>query len=298
MRRELIAWELRKLWSLPMFPVFLLLCLVFNVLLITGSRYNNDYVRYVSEVTERVGGQMGADFDTSLAELPQSEYRDTLIAQTAGATDIYEDYDTAQISDLYVEIYHLTGAAAAAIEQKCDKLQDSVGTLAAQDASLSLSAAGMTKPLMESLFYTACRAVILEGMLLAVLMALYSCGCEKLSRTEHIVYSTRTGRNVQYAKAAASALSALISYLVLAAATITVFVLLWKPGAVWDASMSSQFNYYIAIIYKLPFITWAPFTMRGYLAATLALSTAVLLIFHGLGFASGLLTGDAYKGFL
>ncbi|MHB8061787.1 MAG: hypothetical protein ACYDG2_04000 [Ruminiclostridium sp.] len=297
MRRELIAWELRKLWSLPMLPIFLLLCLAFNVLLITGSWYSDDYVRYVSEVTERVGGQMGADFDAALAELPQSEYRDALISQTVGATDIYEDYDTAQISDLYVDTYHLTGAAAA-IERKCEELQESVGTLAAQDASLSLSAAKMTKPLMESLFYTACRAVIFEGMLLAVLMALYSCGCEKLSRTEHTVYSTRTGRNVQYAKAASSALSALLSYLILAVATVAVFELLWKPGAIWNASMSSQFNYYTAVIYKLPFITWAPFTVRGYLAATLVLGAAVVLIFHGLGFIAGLLTGDAYKGFL
>jgi hypothetical protein len=103
-------------------------------------------VRYVGEVTEHIGGQMGADFDTALANLPQSEYRDTLISQTAGATDIFDDYDATQISDLYLDTYiHLTGVAANAVERKCEKLQDSINTLAAQDASLSLSAAKMTK---------------------------------------------------------------------------------------------------------------------------------------------------------
>jgi hypothetical protein len=140
---------------------------------------------------------------------------------------------------------------------------------------------------MDSLFETACHAVILEGMFLAALMALYSCGCERLNRTELSVYSTRTGRKVQYAKVTASALSILLSYLFLAAATVAVFELLWKPGLVWNASMSSQFSYYTAAIYKLPFITWIPFTVRGYLVATLALGMAVVLIFHGLGFISG-----------
>ena len=62
--------------------------------------------------------------------------------------------------------------------------------------------------------------------------------------------------------------------------------------------MASQFNYVTAFGMKLPFLTWTSFSIAGYLAATLALGLAVVLLFHGLGFAAGLIANSAYRGFL
>lgn len=298
MRKDVLTWELRKLWSLPMIPVFMILCIAFNMLIIFATRNGNEYVRYIIEVTEEIGGQMGGSFDRLLSAHLDSKYKNTLISETSGAVDIFSQFDATEIGELYINTYKLTGAQADRLERKYNKLQDTVKILDEQDASLSLSAAGMTRSLTDALFQYLCRAVITEGLLLTVLMALYSSGYEKLNRTALSVYSTRTGRGIQRAKFAASTLSALGTYVLLAASSVGVFALLWDMGPIWNASMSSQFNYIISMGLELPFVTWKRFTVAGYLAATLGLGAMVVLLFHGFGFVFGLLTGDAYKGFV
>ncbi|NLO85607.1 MAG: hypothetical protein GX096_09295 [Clostridiales bacterium] len=297
----LIRWELKKVSSVPMFAVFLVICFCFNTLLVLSSRFDHDpdeYAAYVTDVTGEIGGQMGAAFDLAASDIPASTRRDLLIAQTRGAVDILDDYDAAQIYHVYSEVYQVSGSADERLEQKFIALGTSVKKLAELDASLSVCAAGMTKPLLDSLFGTLCRAVITQGMLLAVLIALYSCGYEGLSRTETIAYSTKTGRSVQQSKLVASAIASLAAYVLLALASLAVFEVVWELGSIWNASMSSQFYYVSSVGVSFPFLTWSPFTVGGYLLATLLLGAAVVLIFHLLGFASGLLVGNTYYGFM
>lgn len=301
MKRELVLWELRKLLSVPMFSVFLLICVCFNCFLILSDRYGNDggdYVSYISEVTAEARGQMGAEFDLELEKLPSSRYKDMLISETYGKADILEDYDTAQIAGFYMRHLQITGAAAGKLENKFFRLQESVRRLADSDASMSLAAAGMTKPLLNGLFNTLCRVIITEGMILAVLLALYSCGCEGIFRTDATVYSSKTGRAVQKSKLAASAVASLAAYGLLAIVSVSVFALVWRLGPIWSASMSSQFYYVGVMGMAFPFLSWTPFTVGGYLAATLLLGAAVVLVFHLMGFSAGLLAGNTYYGFL
>lgn len=284
-----------------MFAVFLLLCIGFNSFLILGNPYANDqgsYIDYVAEVTEEIGGQMGTQFDAALEALPASIHRDILIPESYGAVDILDNYDASQIYDFYANLYIIHGSAAQRMEHKFEMLQTSVDELAQQDASLSLSAAGMTKPLLDNLFQKLCRAVITEGMILSVLMALYACGYEGLSRTQTSVYSSKTGRTIQKSKLVASAIAALVAYGFLATASLAVFALAWRLGPIWDASMSSQFYYVTSMGAIFPFLTWSQFTVGAYLAATLLLGAAVVLIFQLLGFAAGLFVGNAYYGFV
>lgn len=301
MRWELIRWELKKLCTVPMFAVFLLLCLGVNSFLILGNRVGNDggsYVDYVAAVTGEIGGQMGREFDGALAQSKATAYRETLISETYGATDILERYDTSQIYEYYTSLYQISGSAAQRLERKYEWLQGSADQLAARDASLSLSAAGMTKPLLDSLFKVLCRMVITQGMILGVMMALHSYGYEGLSRTEAGVYASRTGRAVQKSKLAASAIGALAAYALLAAGSLLVFVLAWNLGPIWSASMSSQFYYVRATGVVFPFLTWSHFTVGAYLGATLLLGGAMVLIFHLLGFGAGLIMGNTYYGFV
>ena len=302
MNRSWICWEVRKLWEMPMIPIFLLLCLGFNTLIILGNRSGSDadsYVSYVSGVAQKIGGQMGEEFSRALARLPdENKFKDQLISETLGREDTLDEFDTSRLSDLYIGKFRIQGLAAGFLEQKYRILDSKVKKLADEDASMSLAAAGKTKELMNALFQKMCRAVITEGILLAVLMALYSSGCDGLSRTVPILCSSRAGRRIQLSKAAASGLSAAAAYIILAAGAVLIFTCVWNPGPIWDANMSSQFNYITAFGMKLPFLTWTSFTIAGYLSATLMLGLAVVLIFHSLGFAAGLTANSAYRGFL
>ncbi len=301
MSGELLRWELRKLLGVPMLGIFLMLCLCFNLFFVMSERYDNagaDYLSFLVEAEGYAGGQMGPEFDAALAALPSSEYGRQLISETQGAEDILEEYDTSGLVRFYAQYYPMSGAAEELLERKFQRLQFSVEELAARDASLSLAAAGMTKPLLSSLFGTLCRLIITEGLLLAVLLALYSCGYERQHRTEASVYTTRTGRSVQAGKLIASAMTALGAYGLLAGLSLLAFSLAWRLGPIWEASMSSQFYYISALGRAFPFLSWTHFTIAGYLTATMLLGGAVVLIFHLLGFAFGLFTGNAYSGFL
>lgn len=301
MKMDLVVWEIRKLWTLPMIPVYLALCITFNLLFLINGRYgmaDSEYTCFVLEVSEEIGVQMDNSFKERIRKLQESEYQKRLLAETEGAGDILEQYSTADMADLYIRLFGVTGKTAGALEWKYSRLQEAVNVLAEQDASLYLSAAGMTKRLMDELFGKLCRAVITEGILLAALMALYSCTSEKGSRTQQTVYVTRTGRGIQKTKAAAGLVSSLASYGVLAGISVLLFESMWRLGPIWRASMSSQFHYLNIAGIKVPFLTWIPFSVAQYLAATLLLGIIIVFIFYGLGFAAGLTAQNAYKGFV
>lgn len=301
MRKELIGWELRKLWSLPMIPVFLALCMAFQLVLILTWRYGHwggEYVQYVEEVTGEAGGLMGREFDQKAAALSSAPYKELLIAQTAGAEDILEDFDTGELAEYYIGKFRMTGAVETALERKYEGLQERIRELAASDASLSLNAAGMTKPLWEELFERLCKILLTQGLLLAVLTALYVCGSEKMNRTACLVYTSHRGRRIQREKAAAGLLSSVLSYGILAGTTVLGFQAAWRPGKIWQASMSSQFYYVGDLGVKLPFVAQLDFTVAGYLAATIFLGLFVVVLFYGLGYCAALFAGNAYQGFL
>ena len=298
MSGSLIEWELKKLWSLPMVPIFLVMCMGLNLLIVGVIQYERreaaDFVSYIVDVTDTIGGRMGPDFDAALSALPESERKGTLINQTSGAEDLFDDFDSSAFGGGIIAWYGVNGKLEDILTQKYARFQAAVDTLAESDASLDMAAAGATKGLYDHLLQTLCQVLTMEGMLLAVTMALYACGSEKISRTHLAVYASATGRRIQLSKALASLLSSLGGYGLLCLVTVSVFAVLWRLGPIWHESVSTRFYY----DFFGPFATWRPFSLAGYLAAKLALGAALTAIFHVLAVASGLLTGDMYRGFM
>lgn len=299
MSGALIRWELKKLWSLPVIPIFLALCLGLNLFVAGITWYERrdaaEAVDYIADVSETVGSRMGPALDTALAALPEHKWRDVLIEAVAEREDVYEDFDAAAFGEETVRMYGVTGPVADRIRAKYEKFQTSVDALASLDTSLDMAAASITSELYPRLLATLCRLITGEGILFAILLAMYAVGSERVSRTEQTVYATRRGRTVQKSKWAASLLSALWSYLLLCLAAVGAFACFWRLGPIWGESVSTQF-------YMLPFfgyfLTWRPFTLAGYLAAELAMGLGLVAVFHGLAAAAGLTAGDMYRGFL
>lgn len=298
MSPSLLLHELRKLWSLPMLPIFLLMSLIFNTALCAASLETCGYLPYIRHITATVGSQMGPDFDRALARTADAPGKAMLTKETAGRADSLEALDAASLGELYISRCQISGPAAQRLRDKYDQLAASVQLLAQQDASLSLAAAGLTKPLLHALFYRLGRAVLTESLLLAVMIALYLTGFERLHRTEALVYTSRRGRRIQLDKLGAGGLSVIVCAILLAALSTLAFACLWRLGPIWQASMASQFNYTASFGLRLPFIPWRPLSIAGYLAATWLLSVVVSLAFYLLSFAAGVALADAYQGFL
>lgn len=297
---ELVKWEVKKLLSLPMIFIFMVLCILFNLFMAYSFSWGEgvEYVQFINKVTKEIGGQMGEEFDRMAAALPEQEGREWLLAETSGRTDLFEGYQTVEIADYYIGYFGMTGFVADALERKYTKLQGRVEELAERDASMDLAAAGMTRVLLEHLFGQLCRMVITEGMLLAVFLALYLCGNEQMQRTHWIVYTTRTGRLIMREKWAAGIGVALLGYGILAGSMVGGFAGIWRMGEIWKADLSSQFYMVSDLGAWLPFVSWADFTVGGYLAAVIGMGAVVVAIFYGLGFLFGLLVRHMYGGFL
>lgn len=299
MSASLIKWELRKLWSLPMVPVFLALCLALDLFVVGLAWYAQrdaaGAVGYIAGVSERAGTRMGPALDAALASLPADSRRDALAAAVKDAEDVYEGLDAAALGEGFLRMYQMTGPAAERVRAKFARFQSAVDTLAARDAALDMAAASVTPELYPHLLFDLARLVTGEGILFAMLLALYAAGSERVTRTAQTVYASRIGRRVQESKYAASLLSALGSYALLCLIAIGAFALLWPLGPIWGESVSTQFYRLNLFGY---FLTWQPFTLAGYLAAELALGLGLVVVFHGLAAAAGLLAGDMYRGFL
>lgn len=278
--------------------VFLLLCMVFNILLIAGNCYGSDYVSYVKEARQVTGNRLGAEFDSRAAKLPESDYKQDFVSEAKGAEDIFENYDTGELVQIYLSQYRITGWVADILEWKYQKQGQRVQELARQDASMDVAAAGMTEELFSFLFQKLCRAMVTEGMLLAVFMALYICGSEWMARTWPVVYTSRRGRAVQIEKLAAGALCAIASYVAITGVSSAVFAAVWKLGDIWEADMSTQFYSIASMGLKLPFIPWTTFTLRGYFMAVLAMGGIVVLVFYSIGYFWGLVMKNSYAGFV
>ena len=88
--------------------------------------------------------------------------------------------------------------------------------------------------------------------------------------------------------------AALCLYALLVLLTLGPYLLLWDYGGIWSASVSSQFNYFVDMLYARPFLTWADFTVGSYFAAMVAAGGALVAVFTLMGAVAGLLIGNTY----
>ena len=132
--KTLLGWEIKKLCEMPMLFLFIILCILFNVILTASDQYGADYVSYVKEVRDAAGSRMGAEFDQRLLKLPdEDEHKSILIEETKGAKDLFEEYDALMTARRYLGAYHMTGWVADVMEWKYQKQNQQVHRLANHD---------------------------------------------------------------------------------------------------------------------------------------------------------------------
>lgn len=290
--------ELQKLCRIPALHVFVMLCIGFNLLLVTGSVYGEDEIACVRQARELAGDRMGADFSKKAAALPDSVQKEWLLNQTKDAADILEGYDTGRTAQQIIKNFRIEGWAAEALQWKYQRQSSRIRALIRRNASMDVGAAGMTTDLFDALFTKLCRAILAEGILLAVFTALYLCRREYMERTWQTIYTTKHGRRIQREKGFAGLLYAAAAYGMLAVVSCLIFAKAWQLGRIWDTDMATQFYGIHYMGMELPFVPWADFQMHSYLAAVLSLGLVLVVIFYMLGHLAGLMAKNTYTAFL
>ena len=156
---NLAVYEWRKLFRLPALWAFLALCLAFNGLLIaTLSPYDRAFFNETSQTAKALGQRVDEDFLAGLDAIPATENRDLLRQSVTGMEDIFETYDTGELSDFYAGVVEKSPLAVTWMTWKYDLLASRVEHLAQTDAALDLYAGLATYGSHQFLFGALFRA--------------------------------------------------------------------------------------------------------------------------------------------
>ena len=216
---NLAVYEWRKLFRLPALWAFLALCLAFNGLLIaTLSPYDRAFFNETSQTAKALGQRVDEHFLAGLNAIPATENRDLLRQSVTGMEDIFETYDTGELSDFYAGVVEKSPLAVTWMTWKYDLLASRVEHLAQTDAALDLYAGPATYGSHQFLFGALFRAILCESAILAMLGTLYLLGYEGMHRAEGLACASRTGRKLRRVKVlaalqASAALYGLLAYL-------------------------------------------------------------------------------------
>lgn len=294
----LAAWEWRKLFRLPALWGFLAMCLAFNGLLLWEEDSLRQPFNEAGAIAKELGQRVDVAFLEGLEDLPRTEYGDLVLAAARDMTDIFEGYDTQDLAGLYGDVVKGSPAAVRLMKWKYALMAERVAHLSGTGAAMDLYAGPVTHDAHQFLYDTLFRAVVTESLLLGMLSMLYLLSCEEQRRTVSLVCASRTGRRLYGKKVLAGLTAAVFLYALLAAVTLGIYFCLWDYGGVWEASVSSQFNYLTDMLFRRPFLTWGDFTVAGYLAAMLALGAALTAAFALLAAVCDLLLRNAYAAAL
>jgi len=262
----LFWYELKKLLSTTALWVFILLCIAFNVWAIPG------WLR-------------GVELDTS----------------THFTANVFENHDTETIAEAYISILNLTGRVAERMRIKYAALQPVVDEKALSGESFCPYFGPHTQVMHLNLFHNVAGVLgrlYMQGILLAVLLALLAVGYEQINNTEHAVYTTKTGRRILRYKIFACLAAGIGVFALLSAITLAVYFSMFDFRDVWGSSVSSGFNYIVDIIGARPFTTWHSFTVVSYFWASLGVALALVVCFSLMGVIIATLSKNAYIGFL
>ena len=277
---SLAVYEWRKLFSLPALWAFLVLSLLFNTFLIcTLSEQDRAFFNDTSADAALLGQRVDQAFCNGLAKLPETENRGFLLQSVTGLEDTFETYDTGILKDFYTEVVKASPTAASWMAWKYDALSKRVEHLAQTDAGMDLYAGPVTQGSHQFLFGTLMRAILGEAGIAAMLGTLYLLGYEGMHHTESLACASRTGRDLRRTKVLASLGASLALLVLVAVPALGLYFVRFDYGGIWNASVSSQFNYLSDMMLVRPFLTWGDFTVAGYLAAALTLGAALTAAF-------------------
>ena len=292
---NLAVCEWRKLFRLPALWAFLALCLAFNGLLIASlSPYDRTFFNETSQTAKALGQRVDEDFLANLDAMPATENRDLLLQSVTGIEDIFETYDTGELADFYAGVVEKSPLAVTWMTWKYGLLAERVEHLARTDAALDLYAGPATYGSHQFLFGTLFRAILGESAILAMLGTLYLLGYEGMYRTEGLACASRTGRRLQRMKVLAALPASAAMYGLLAVCSLVPYFVLYDYSGIWEASVSSQFNYFSDMLVVRPFLTWGDFTVAQYLAAALPLGAVLTAVFSLLASVCGTLVRSPY----
>lgn len=293
--------ELKKLYSSITLWALIILFLTFNILLIVSSSWNK-YPDFIGKTSHKTGYILNENFYDKLLQIQVSNmetaYLEQLKLDVHQIGDVFDDYIITDVGEKYIAASGAPDKFAETIRSKYSELQKIVDKKAESNESMTLYFGTATYNMHQLLFKNLIGWLIIEGILISVLLILLSLGYENSNRTESVVYSTKTGRNILRAKFAASISTGLGVYLLLAIITFVIYFSVNDYSGIWGSSISSVFNYRYDMIAGIrPFVTWHSHSVFTYFLVTVCMSVGLIFVFALMAFIVGIMIRNSYISF-
>lgn len=298
---DIFWFELKKMASSLTLWIFFLLCLAFNIFLISTTTWN-PYTDFIGEVAQRTGSVLGNSFNQQLGLLAvdhtETDMLEQLKGDTAQVIDPFDAYDITEVGERYVAAVEIPDRFAQMMRDKYADMQEVVEQKGAEDEALSLYFASATNNMHENLFDTVVGWLLIEGMIISVLLALLSAGFEKGNNTEGIVFASKKGRKIFANKLNATLTAGLGAYLLLAGITLLIYFQVHDYSGIWQSNVSNFFNYRQDLFTgSRPFVTWQSYDIPSYLFSKIAMSMGLMTCFILMAFAIEMTIRNSYISF-
>lgn len=287
----LLGYEWRKLARMPVLWAVLALCAIFNCTQMLEIAPYIDLFNEAGEAASQLGQRVDGDFLTGLRQREQTACR---VEAVEGMDNVFETLDIQMLSAYYEKYMDSSPLAQSLMAWKYDMAEERAAHLARTGAAMDLYAGPVTTQVHQFLFGNLLLKVLMESAVLGMLSILYLLGYEDIQHTTHAVCATRTGRKLWWPKVLAGVGAAVGLYAVLAGSALAAFFTVWDFSGIWSASVSSQFNCHTDLLIIRPFMTWADFSVAGYLAAVLLLGGVLVIVLALLAAVAGLLVRNVY----
>lgn len=299
MTLHLLRFEMRKMIEQPMLVIFFITSFLLNIIYIGTADLDQGYLQFIQNKEPQMGSMINESFQQQLLEQPSNGYQQRLLTDLSETENVFENYSTDQLAEEVIAFFQINDSVAEEIRSKYQKLTLVVDQLAEEEADLQIGAAGETTRFFTFIRNRIFHAILGESLVFAVLLGLFGSTSERFTRTDKLVFSSKTGRSVQISKYIASLIWTLLFYLLMSGLVFSLLSYTNPFGSLWQTSMSTQFHVNIySPFFVIPFMTWLPMTLWNYTLLSLLLGLLLLEICHGISFLTGLWTNHFFRGFV
>ena len=202
----------------------------------------------------------------------------------------YKSIKSADMAGGYCSLMHLQGSAAEYVHKEFRKLDSRLIEAGNQELTLF-------PPYRMQIFNFISNyllfAINIEGILVAVIVTLYSTNFEKSNHTSSTVYGTRRGNRILKDKLLASVTGSLFCFVSIIVTTFLAAICIFPVDTIMDTLLSNP----LVNLNGLPCITNSEMVLSEYIFISLGMSSLLAIIFSLGSFAVGIRVKNSYYAF-
>ncbi len=211
--------------------------------------------------------------------------------------DIYINMNAKKTADEQIEMYRIGGTAKDLVYKKSALIQERIDEIIENNEGYHLFFPGKVYLRHSFVFKELFKFLTIETMLMAILVTLTSINNEYVKRTDQLIFSTKTGRNLLKCKFKSSILASISAFIILASITFIVHFIVFNYSNVLDVPVTSILNAEPSMEGLKPVLTWHKMTYLEYFIGSLIVVLSLSIIYSMVTFVVSNFSKNSFISF-